>query len=132
MNNTNDNQDDIQSLIRQYAADNELQCIDAFKISETLNVQPSEVGTCANQMKVRLIHCQLGLFGYYPTKKIIKPVNPINESIKQAIIDQLIDNKITCEKIFSIAHQFDLPKLTVSGTCEALEIKIKPCQLGAF
>ena len=39
---------------------------------------------------------------------------------------------LTCHQAWSIASRFKVPKMTVSAACEALEIKIKPCQLGAF
>ena len=44
----------------------------------------------------------------------------------------LAEKKLSCRAAWDIAHRFKVPKMAVSAACEALNIKIKPCQLGAF
>ncbi len=79
-----------------------------------------------------LVKCQLGLFGYTPSKKIVAPKAPENQNLERAIADSLIDGDLSCDKAWEIARRFDVSKMTVSAACEQLKIKIKPCQLGAF
>jgi hypothetical protein len=74
----------------------------------------------------------LGLFGYKPDKKAVKAKPPKSRQLKEAIQDALVDEQLACIQAWDIASRFNVPKMDVSGACEALSIKIKPCQLGAF
>ena len=41
-------------------------------------------------------------------------------------------NRITCAAAWNLAKEMGLTKLEVSSACEAMEIKVSTCQLGAF
>ncbi len=110
----------------------ELACAMAFKIAAELEVPPSEVGKALDLLEHRLSKCQLGLFGYKPNKKKVTARKPENLQVETAIRIALVDGKLTCRNAWSIAHQYNVPKMAVSNACEFLGIKIKPCQLGAF
>jgi hypothetical protein len=118
--------------IKQNAVNGEVACAVAFKIADELNTTPAEVGKAIDLLDYRIMKCQLGLFGYLPEKKKVKPQAPENQQLEQAIRDALVDEKLACRDAWSIASQFKVPKMTISAACEALGIKIKPCQLGAF
>lgn len=122
----------IRDHINRHAKNNELPCALAFKIADELNVSPTEVGITTDLLEMMLVKCQLGLFGYTPSKKVVKPKAPENQNLERAIQESLVDGDLSCEKAWEIARSFDVPKMTVSAACEQLEIKIKPCQLGAF
>jgi hypothetical protein len=122
----------IKNALQQQTKDNDLPCAVAFKIAETLQVSPFDVGKTADLMEMGLVKCQLGLFGYKPEKKIVKPKAPQQPGLEQTIRDSLLDGKLPCSKAWEIAKNHDLSKMAVSGICEHLKIKIKPCQLGAF
>jgi len=83
-------------------------------------------------LDLRLSKCQLGLFGYQPAKKVVKARAPENREIEGAIRDALDDGKLACRDAWDIAGRIKVPKMAVSGACESLGLKIKPCQLGAF
>ncbi len=118
--------------IKQNAVNGEVACAVAFKIADELNITPAEVGKAIDLLDYRIMKCQLGLFGYLPDKKKVKPKAPEDQQLEQAIRDALVDKKLVCRDAWSIASRFKVPKMTVSAACEALGIKIKPCQLGAF
>ncbi len=122
----------IRDHINRHAKNRELSCSLAFKIADELNVSPAEVGTTADLLEVMLVKCQLGLFGYSPSKKVVKPKAPENQNLERTIRDSLVDGDLSCAKAWEIARSFDVPKMTISAACEQLKIKIKPCQLGAF
>jgi len=122
----------IKDSVMGGAKNNELSCAAAFKISAELNVSPAEVGKTADLMETSLVKCQLGLFGYTPEKKIVKPKAAANPDLANAIRDARVDGKLPCESAWEIARRFDVSKMTVSSVCEQLNIKVKPCQLGAF
>ena len=109
-----------------------LPCAIAFDICKQLKVFPSQVGKTADLMDIRLVKCQLGLFGYAPKKSIVKPLAVVKANLKAAIMDGLRDNRLPCEEAWRIANLLGYHKLQVAGACDSLGIKIAPCQLGAF
>jgi len=122
----------IKDQIDRQAKNNELPCALAFKIADELNVSAAEVGKTADLLEIMLVKCQLGLFGYSPEKKIVKPQTPENPNLENTIRDSLVDGRLSCERAWEISRSLDIPKMAVSAVCEQLEIKIMPCQLGAF
>ena len=123
---------DVREKIDMKARNGELVCAVAFKIADELGVSPADIGRAIDLLDVRLIKCQLGLFGYKPDKKAVKAKPPKSRQLKEAIQDALVDGQLACIHAWDIASRFNVPKMDVSGACEALSIKIKPCQLGAF
>ncbi len=124
--------DMIKDEIGNRVENDELPCAVAFRIAKDLNVSPGEVGRTADLLNVRLMKCQMGLFGYKPVSKIIKPNRNEDRALKDAIRDALANNRLPCKSAWEIASRFDVPKMTVSGVCEDMKIKMRPCQLGAF
>jgi hypothetical protein len=72
------------------------------------------------------------LFGYQPKKKIVKPQYIINADVKDAVSAALVQGRLSCQHAWDISSRLHVSKMTVSSACEAMEIKIKDCQLGAF
>ena len=130
----NDNQPDpaISQEIQLRLRKDALACAVAFDIAGKLGCAPAEVGRTADMLQISLVKCQLGLFGYKPQKKIVDSRMPQEPALGDAIRDGLVDDRLPCKTAWRIAAQFGVPKMTVSSACEALGIKIKPCQLGAF
>ncbi len=122
----------IRDEILKYAKENELPCAVAFQIAEDSGLLPAEVGKTADLMNFRIVKCQLGLFGYKPESKIVTVQNNVSPELKAAISEAAIDGRLPCRSAWEIASCFNVRKMTVSGICEALNIKIKPCQIGAF
>jgi len=118
--------------IRKRADDAEVACAVAFQIAKELELSPAEIGKAIDLLEFRITKCQLGLFGYGPHKKAVEPQAPESRQLEEAIRDALVDKTLACRDAWSIASRFNTPKMAVSAACEALEIKIKPCQLGAF
>ena len=122
----------IRDALSQQAQHNEVPCAVAFKIAESLQVLPADVGKTADLLELELVKCQLGLFGYKPDKKIVKPRAAQSPDLEKTIRDSLIDGKLPCRTAWEIASSHDLSKMAISAICEHLGVKIKPCQLGAF
>ena len=122
----------IKERINKNARQGELACAVAFNIAAELGVSPADVGKTVDLLDLRLNKCQLGLFGYKPDKKKVTAKAPENRQIEEAIRNALIDGQLACRAAWDIASRYKVPKMAVSGACEYLGIKIKPCQLGAF
>jgi hypothetical protein len=109
-----------------------LTCAAAHAIAEELGVAPSEVGRSLDLMEVRLTKCQLGLFGYAPQKKIVTPAESVAADLEAAITAAAANGRLTCEGAWQLAADQGIKRMEASAACEALGIKVKPCQLGAF
>ena len=109
-----------------------LSCAAAFKLCADLQKPPAEIGKAADLLAIRLVKCQLGLFGYAPEKKAVQPAVSVDTALEGAIRAALQNGRLPCRSAWEIAERLRLPKMNVSSACEALGLKIKPCQLGAF
>jgi hypothetical protein len=109
-----------------------LSCAAAFKLSADLGKPPAEVGKAADLLGIRLVKCQLGLFGYAPEKKIVRPAAAVDPAMEEAVRAALQEGRLSCRLAWELAERFRVPKMNVSAACEALGVKVKPCQLGAF
>ena len=122
----------IRERLAERAPDGELPCAVAFALAEDLETSPAAIGAWADELQIRLVKCQLGLFGYTPDKKIVKPRKSVPDELRQAIGERLENGRLPCRAAFAVAGQLGIRKMDVSGACETLGVKIKPCQLGAF
>ncbi|MDF1593672.1 MAG: hypothetical protein P1P89_19360 [Desulfobacterales bacterium] len=125
-------EDFIQKEVFKRLKDNAIACAVVFEIAKLLNVLPDRIGRTADLMNIKLVKCQLGLFGYPPKNKIVEPATDMDPELSDAIRNDLVGDRLPCRNAWEIAARFGVPKMAVSGVCEALGIKIKPCQLGAF
>ena len=122
----------IKIEILKQTQNEKIPCAVAFEISKALQISPKKVGKTADLMNFKLTKCQLGLFGYQPKKKIVKPQDSINVDVKDAVSDALVQERLSCKQAWDIASRLQVSKMTVSGACETMGIKIKDCQIGAF
>jgi hypothetical protein len=122
----------IAEAVEARGGEKGLACAVAFDIANSLGVEPIDVGKTVDLLSYRLTKCQLGLFGYSPEKKIVGPKQPEDPAIVEAVERVSENGRISCKQAWQIANRFGVRKMTVSSACEAVGMKIKPCQLGAF
>jgi len=122
----------IARAIEKKTIDGIITCADAEIIAGTLEVTMQDVGVAVDLMEIRISKCQLGLFGYSPEKMIVNPADSVPGSLERSIRETLVNDRLPCAAAWNIAAKSGIPKMEVSAACEALKIKVKPCQLGAF
>lgn len=122
----------IAAAVNAKAEDGEVACADAHRIANELQLVPAEVGAVIDLLEKRIKHCQLGLFGYRPQRKILSPAETVNQALAGALTEAASDRRISCVKCWEIADEFGFERLMVAAACEKMGLKIKPCQLGAF
>ena len=123
----------IARAVKAALTGGELACADAERISGEAGVPMAEVGRTADLLEIRIGRCQLGLFGYdAPGGRIVRPADRVEAGLEAAIRARLLDGRLPCESAWQIAADKKIPRLNVCSACEALKIKVKPCQLGAF
>jgi hypothetical protein len=111
---------------------NHLTCAAAHRAAADLQKNPKEVGIQADLMELRIIECQLGLFGYSPEPKRIDPGIEISDDLWAAIENKSTDGRLSCKESWDLAKAFKMRRLDMGSACEKINIRIKPCQLGAF
>jgi hypothetical protein len=122
----------VSAQVRAKVTDGAMACAVAFEIAESLGVPPEEVGFTLDSLEVRVIKCQLGLFGYAPVKRIVKPAERVPPDLEKAIREALVKDRLSCASAWALAEKRRLKKMEISSACETLGIKIGPCQLGTF
>jgi len=124
--------DDLKKEILEQVKNNNFSCKKAEEIAGELGFSLEETGKAIDILNINIIKCQLGLFGYGEIKKVVQPAKEITPELKESITSALENERISCLAAWKIAGKLNISRLKVAAACEALNIKIKPCQLGAF
>jgi hypothetical protein len=122
----------LTARIRQEAAEGTLACAAAHALAAELGISPGEVGVALDLEEIRIIECQLGLFGHAPAKKIVTPAEVVADELAAALGEASGDSRIACAACWAVARRLGLRRMEVAAACETLALKIAPCQLGAF
>ena len=123
----------VADALAKKAPDFRISCSSAHDIAATWGRLPAEVGKTADLLEYRIIECQMGLFGYSPQKRLVKPATNIPVDLQAAIETRVYDgNIIDCSACWEVAQQLGLPRTTVANACQGLGLKVKNCQIGAF
>ncbi|MBU0993588.1 MAG: hypothetical protein KJ737_13920 [Proteobacteria bacterium] len=122
-----------EDLILKAVKDGKLSCAKCFSLSDELDISAREIGQFADTHHIRLVKCQLGLFGTGPgQQKGVLKINPVPEELKKRVFNHLDDGKLDCKIAWKVALEMNITKMNVSGACETLGVRIKNCQIGAF
>jgi hypothetical protein len=55
-------QEDVKARIKAAAPEGKLACAAAFHLAEELGISRKDLGEMLNELKIKIIHCQLGCF----------------------------------------------------------------------
>jgi hypothetical protein len=125
----------IAKAIREKAPGVELACAIGEKISKELKVDISAVGITADLLEMKIMKCQLGLFGWGKKPghgKDVHAADSVSAEMKRALDEAAENGAVTCAAAWAIADRLGTERKAVSAACDALKLKIKKCQLGAF
>ena len=123
---------DLARALREEQEADGVSCAQAHAVAQKLKKEPHEAGRALDLQNRPIIRCQLGLFGYTPHKRIGKPASVIAPELADEIRAALVNGRLPCKAAWAIADRRQIKRLSVAEACEALEIKISECQLGAF
>jgi len=125
----------IAKAILEKSPGGELACGVGEKISKELKVSISEVGITADLLEMKIKKCQLGLFGWGKKPSHGKDVH-VADSVPvelKSILEEVAENGgVSCAALWVIADRLGAERKVVSTACDALKLKIRKCQLGAF
>ena len=123
---------DIEEKLKKNAEKGNISCPLVHSIANKLSTTPDKIGIQADLLEMRILHCQIGLFGWEPLGKLIDKKIEISKTLEQEIEKTIDNNRITCLGCWDIAKKLKIKKLDVASACEKKGIKIKKCQIGAF
>ncbi len=122
----------IAEKIRTLANDNSLTCASAHRAGKALKISSLEIGVQIDLLEYQISECQLGLFGYGDGEKKIDPDIEISADLNGQLDKTNNDGRISCLECWEIAKNLKIKRLDVASACEKKNIRIRPCQLGAF
>ncbi len=122
----------VAAAIEEVADEERVGCAVAHDLADELAVTPAAVGRTMDLLEYRIVKCQMGIFGYKPEKKIVKPAAAVSDDLRDRILKAAPQGRISCAACWKVAEASGIQKISVAAACETLGIKIKPCQLGAF
>ncbi len=122
----------IAEAVKKATSEDKLSCAAAFNVAGKLKITPAEVGITIDLLEIPIIKCQLGLFGYGPSKKGLTAAETVSSELESVIRKSLVMGKLPCASAWEIATKFKVARKEVSAACEALKIRISSCQLGTF
>jgi len=123
----------LADAIRRRSVGGKVPCTAAFRIAEEMDAEPSGVGRALDLLEMKIIKCQLGLFGHERGRHlIVEPAQTVRPDLERALRAGLVDGRLPCAAAWEIAKQFSLPKMSITAACERLNLRISRCQLGAF
>lgn len=123
----------IADAVRKGSVGKKVLCTEAFRIAEEMGIEPSDVGRTLDLLEMKIIKCQLGLFGHEQGKRlIVKPAENVPPELERALREGLVKGRLPCATAWGIAKRFDLPKMSITSACERLNLRLCQCQLGAF
>jgi hypothetical protein len=117
------------------AIDGKIGCAEAEEVARSLERSLAEVGSALDARELHIWKCQLGLFGFgtsRPHGGVVLPAPEVSADLEREIRAALVDGRRPCAAAWRIAELRGLGRIEVAEACEALRIRIKPCQLGAF
>lgn len=127
----------IADAIRARLEQGRLPCVAAHATADALGVAPIEVGRTADQLRIRLTSCRLGLYGFPGHRKGWETGDaaslPVPDGLEGALrAARDARGEIGCERLWREAERFSVPLIQVGYLADRLGIKIRRCQLGAF
>ncbi len=114
------------------SANGRFSCAVAFKMARKLNIIPRMVSDKANELKIRIISCQLGCFEIEKAAHNDLEGIQIAARLREEIQTSLINRQLPCGIAFQIAKKLKVGRRQVGDTATKLNIKIVDCQLGCF
>ena len=123
----------IASAIDAKQENDRITCAAAHAIAGEQGCDPMAVGINIDLLEKRISQCQMGLFGHGGSKgKAVSKSNAVSAELESAIREAMDGKRLTCKTAWRLAERLGLKKMDVACACEALEIKVGQCQLGAF
>ena len=126
----------LEDQLRAAAKEDQLPCSLLHNLAREWGVMPEALGSAAREAGIRIIRCQMGLFGFgpkgTPSYRVVQPAEDIPEAISLEAQAALVNGRLPCRAAWELGRRHGLPYRQIGNVLEALKIRVKPCQLGHF
>ncbi|MBN2704846.1 MAG: hypothetical protein JXR89_00225 [Deltaproteobacteria bacterium] len=120
----------LREALRESTKNNRLSCAQAHRLAEIHHLSPAAIGRAADLLEIRLTGCQLGLFGH--KEKNTPPTGEPSPELTRLLQTESRDHRLSCLQAWKLAVDNGYARIDIGRACNALNLKITPCQLGAF
>ena len=87
---------EVSKAVSAAADAGKIACTKVFSIASELGASPAVAGKTLDLLEIRLVKCQLGLFGYSPDKSIVKPADTVTPELESEIRSRLAGERLPC------------------------------------
>jgi hypothetical protein len=122
----------IEKKLETLKDQNQITCAAAHRAAAELNRPPADIGIQMDLMELRLIRCQLGLFGHGSDAGSADKDIDVPDDLKARVVNTAREGRISCKDCWDIAAEFKISRPDMGVVCEQLTLRIESCQLGAF
>lgn len=124
--------DHIIKALTPRIQEGKITCADAHDLAQAIQVPVHQIGLALDLSDVRIVACQLGLFERPGSVNADTPPPQTPTGLRQSLEAAVKDNAITCRQAWQLAQTHGVSRRQVGQACNAMEVKIRQCQLGAF
>ena len=124
--------------VKKRTKDSRISCRAAHEAAAEAGVSPEVIGQTLDLLEIRILGCQLGLFGHKSGSpdvnhgKAVFKTTESSEAVRRAVKDDAESEGISCLQLWMAAEAAGCSKISAAAVCEEMDIKIHSCQLGAF
>ena len=123
---------ELEEKVTSCLMDGHLPCASAFKIAKELKINPRDVGETADELGIRIAHCQLGCFAVekatHPGLDDLEIATVLAEGLQAVMTNQ----QLPCSAAFEASKNFKISRKQIGDTATKLNIRLIDCQLGCF
>ena len=122
----------LEETVRSSLRDGYLPCPAAWKVAKDAGVPKIAVGEIMDRKGFRMIDCQLGCFAVDKTPYDASAQKQLDDEVVRRLEELKQDNGITCTAAFELAAELKKMPMDIADAANALNMKIRQCQLGCF
>ncbi len=130
--NIRDSNPILDTEIQASLINGRLPCAVAFTLTEKLDVASRMVGDKANELKIRIINCQLGCFAVEKATRPGLDDMEITSALAEGLQAAMINQQLPCSAAFEVAGKLKVSRKQVGDATTKLNIRLINCQLGCF
>ena len=110
----------IVAALGEVTEDGRVSCAVAHDLADELAVTPAAVGRTMDLLEYRIVKCQMGIFGYEPEKKIVKPATAVSDELRDRLPEGRASRSHLLCRLLEGRRGSGIQKIAVAAACETL------------
>jgi hypothetical protein len=123
---------ELEKAVKGAVRDGCLPCPKGWRIAKDFAVSRIAVGAIMDSLGLRVANCQLGFFRVDKTPHMGSSQQEPSPEIAAALKELDASRSLNCSAVFELARRIKTTPMKISEAANALELKIRNCQLGCF